>query len=127
MMIGKLGLVMIVVKDMARSVAFYRDVLGLRQLFVQDNWSQFDAGTILIGLHPEGDEVKVGPTSGCTIGIYVDDITKAVAEVKRRGGHFAVEPRSEPFGRWALLNDPDGYNIQIIELKSGYRELHKQA
>jgi predicted enzyme related to lactoylglutathione lyase len=127
MMIGKLGLIMVVVKDMTRSVGFYRDVLGLKQLFVQGNWSQFDAGNILVGLHPEGEEVKVGPTSGCTIGIYVDDITKAVAEIKRRGGHFAIEPRPEPFGRWALLNDPDGYNIQIIELKSGYRELHKQA
>jgi predicted enzyme related to lactoylglutathione lyase len=127
MMVGKLGLIMVVVKDMARSVAFYRDVLGLQQLFVQDNWSQFDAGNILIGLHPEGDEVKVSPTSGCSVGIYVEDIKLAVAEIKRRGGHFAIEPRQEPFGRWALLNDPDGYNIQIIELKSGYRELHKQA
>ncbi len=127
MMIGKLGLIMVVVKDMARSVAFYRDVLGLQQLFVQDNWSQFDAGNILVGLHPEGDEVKAGPTSGCTFGIYVQDITLAVAEIKRRGGHFAVEPRNEPFGRWALLHDPDGYNIQVIELKSGYRELHRQA
>ena len=125
MNVGKLGLIMIVVKDMERSVAFYRDVLGLELLFKQGNWSQFDAGNILIGLHPEGEEVKVSPTSGCTFGIYVDDLVKAASELKRRGGHFGIEPRDEPFGRWGLLRDPDGYGIQIIEMARGYRELHK--
>lgn len=127
MMVGKLGLLMIVVSDMERSVRFYRDVLGLTMLFQQNNWSQFDAGNIIIGLHPVGEEVKVGPTSGCTFGIYVDDIVKSVSELKNRGGHIAVEPRTEPFGRWALLKDPDGYNIQIVEMKSGYREAHHLA
>lgn len=126
MQVGKLGLVMIVVSNMDRSVAFYRDVLGLKMLFHQNNWSQFDAGQMLIGLHPEGEQVKVSPTTGFSLGIYVDDIMKTVSELKRRHGNIAIEPRPEPFGRWALLKDPDGYGIQLIELKSGYRETHKQ-
>jgi predicted enzyme related to lactoylglutathione lyase len=125
MEVGKLGLIMVVVRDMERSVAFYRDVLGLKMLFKQSNWSQFDAGNILIGLHPEGEEVKVGPTTGMSFGIYVDDVTRTAAELKRRGGHIAIEPRNEPFGRWALLQDPDGYNIQIIEMARGLRPQHK--
>ncbi len=126
MQVGKLGLVMIVVSNMDRSVAFYREVLGLKLLFHQSNWSQFDAGGMLIGLHPEGEQVKVSPTTGFSLGIYVDDITKSCSEIKRRHGNIAIEPRSEPFGRWALLKDPDGYGIQLIELKSGYRATHKQ-
>ncbi len=125
MMFGKLGLVMIVVRDMERSVAFYRDVLGLKLLIHQDNWSQFDAGNILIGLHPDGEEVKVSPTTGMSIGIYVDDIDKAVAEIRRRLAKIAVGPRSEPFGRWALVFDPDGYSIQIIEMARSLRAAHK--
>jgi lactoylglutathione lyase len=125
MQVGKLGLVMVVVRDMDRSVAFYRDVLGLKLLFHQGNWSQFDAGHIILGLHPEGEEVKVSPTTGMSLGIYVDDIVKACSELKRRGGHIAIDTRTEPFGRWALVKDPDGYNLQIVELKSGYREQHK--
>ncbi len=124
MQVGSLGLVMIVVKDMNRSVAFYRDVLGLKLLFHQDNWSQFDAGKFILGLHPEGEQVKVSPTTGFSVGVYVEDITKAVSELKRRGGKISIEPRMEPFGRWALLQDPDGYNIQVVELKNGYREQH---
>jgi lactoylglutathione lyase len=125
MMFGKLGLVMVVVRDMERSVAFYRDVLGLKLLIQQSNWSQFDAGNILIGLHPEGDEVKVGPTTGISIGIYVDDIDQAVIEIRRRFGKIAVGPRPEPFGRWALVFDPDGYSIQIIEMARSLRAQHK--
>ena len=125
MMFGKLGLVMIVVRDMERSVAFYRDVLGLKLLIHQDNWSQFDAGNILIGLHPDGEEVKVSPTTGMSIGIYVDDVDKAVAEIRRRLARIAVGPRPEPFGRWALLFDPDGYSIQIIEMARRLRAQHK--
>jgi len=125
MMFGKLGLVMIVVRDMERSVAFYRDVLGLKLLIHQDNWSQFDAGNILIGLHPDGEEVKVSPTTGMSIGIYVDDLDKAVAEIRRRLAKIAVGPRPEPFGRWALLFDPDGYSIQIIEMARSLRAQHK--
>ncbi len=127
MMFGKLGLVMIVVRDMERSVAFYRDVLGLKLLIHQDNWSQFDAGNIIIGLHPEGDEVKVSPTTGMSIGIYVDDMDQAVAEIRRRLAKIAIGPRAEPFGRWALLFDPDGYSIQIIEMARSLRAQHKLA
>lgn len=125
MEVGKLGLIMVVVRDMDRSVAYYRDVLGLKLLFSQSNWSQFDAGNILIGLHPEGEEVKVSPTTGMSFGIYVDDVTLATAEIKRRGGHISIQPRSEPFGRWALAKDPDGYNIQLIEMSRGLRAAHK--
>jgi predicted enzyme related to lactoylglutathione lyase len=125
MMIGKLGLVMVVVREMERSVAFYRDVLGLKPLILQSNWAQFDAGNILIGLHPEGDEVKVSPTTGMSIGIYVDDMDKAVAEIRKRFGKIAIGPRPEPFGRWALVFDPDGYSVQIIEMARGLRAQHK--
>ncbi len=127
MMFGKLGLVMVVVRDMDRSVTFYRDVLGLKLLLQQSNWSQFDAGNILIGLHPEGDEVKVSPTTGMSIGIYVEDIDKAVAEIRSRNGRVAVGPRPEPFGKWALVFDPDGYSVQIIEMARSLRAQHKLA
>ena len=123
-MFGKLGLVMIVVRDMERSVAFYRDVLGLKLLIHQANWSQLDAGNIILGLHPEGEEVHVSPTSGMTIGIYVDNMDKAVTEIRRRYGKIAKGPRTEPFGRWALVFDPDGYSVQIIEMARRLRAQH---
>ena len=123
-MFGKLGLVMIVVRDMERIVAFYRDVLGLKLLIHQNNWSQLDAGTLILGLHPEGEEVHVSPTTGMSIGIYVDNMDKAVTEIRRRFGKIVTGPRREPFGRWALVLDPDGYSIQIIEMARRLRAQH---
>ncbi|HEV8523403.1 MAG TPA: VOC family protein [Terriglobales bacterium] len=114
-MIGKLGLIMVVVKDMDRSVRFYRDVLGLRLEFTIPQWSQFDAGNIKIGLHPEGEQVKVSPTSGCTFGFEVTNIESTVAELKRKGASFLMEPHKEDFGWLAAVSDPDGYIIQIFQ------------
>ena len=45
-MIGKLTTIMVVVKDMKRSVQFYRDVLALPLGMESPHWSQFDLGNV---------------------------------------------------------------------------------
>jgi predicted enzyme related to lactoylglutathione lyase len=126
-MIGKLGLIMVVVQDMQRSVDFYTNVVGLKPVMMQPNWSQFDAGEVQIGLHPEGEEVKVRPTSGCTFGFYVESMEKTIAGLKSKGANIAIHPRKEEFGIWALITDPDGYGIQIIEASPAYGRLTESA
>lgn len=115
-MIGKLGLVMVVVKDMDRSVAFYRDVLGLKLQFQTPEWSQFDAGNIHVGLHAESDRLKVHPTESAQFGFYVDDIQQTVAELKSKGVHILRPPKQETFGTLSIFTDPDGYHIEICQL-----------
>ena len=114
-MIGKLQTIMVVVKDMDRSVRFYRDVLGLPLEFQSPHWSQFDLGNVTLGLHPEGKEVKVSPTSGCTFGFHVADIQKTISELKATGVQVFMEPRREQFGWLAIVGDPDGYYIQLFQ------------
>ena len=111
-MIGKLGLVMVVVIDMKRSVAFYREVLGLKVVFECPEWTQLTAGNIDVGLHPESEHLKAKPGT-CQIAFYVDDVQKAAAELKRKGVHFVMEPKKEEFGWLAVFTDPDGYHIQL--------------
>ena len=115
-MIGKLQTIMVVVSDMKRSVAFYRDVLGLNLEYETPQWSQFNAGNIGVGLHPEGKQVKVSPTSGCTFGFHVGDIQKTVSDLQAKGAKVFMEPRKEDFGGWlAIVGDPDGYYIQLYQ------------
>ena len=114
MMFGKLGLVMIVVRDMERSVAFYRDVLGLKLLMQQPNWSQLDAGNIIIGLHPDGEEVKVSPTSGMSIGIYVDDMD-AAASGRLRWVRARIRLDA---GRWFSIRM--GIACRLLKCRAGY-------
>ncbi len=44
-MFSKVDYVMVNVSDMPRSVAFYRDTLGLRLKFESPGWSEFETGT----------------------------------------------------------------------------------
>jgi predicted enzyme related to lactoylglutathione lyase len=115
-MIGKLGLVMVVVKDMDRSVAFYRDVLGLKLQFQTPEWSQFDAGNIHVGLHAESDTLKTHPTESAQFGFYVEDIQKTVADLKGKGVHILRPPKQEDFGILSIFTDPDGYHIEVCQL-----------
>lgn len=115
-MIGKLGLFMVVVKDMDRSVAFYRDVLGLKLLFQTPGWSSLDAGNVQVGLHAESEHLKVHPTEAAQFGFYVDDIQRAIGDLKAHGAHILMPPKQEDFGWLSVFQDPDGYHIQLCQM-----------
>ena len=115
-MIGKLGLLMVVVKDMKRSTAFYRDVLGLKLQFESPEWTQFDAGTVHVGLHSTSEHLDARPFNSVQLGFYVTDIHKAVDELKKKGAHIVKMPKKEDFGWLAILSNPDGYHIQLGQM-----------
>lgn len=116
-MIGKLGTIMVVVKDMARSTAFYRDVLGLKVSMESPEWTQLDAGNIAVGLHAESDRLKVEPREAVQFGFEVADVQKAAAELKAKGVKFVMEPHQEDFGWLAIFKDPDGHHIQLYKYR----------
>ena len=50
------------------------------------------------------------------IGIRVDDMDAATAELRRRGAKFSVEPREfRPGIRIAFLRAPDGVSVELVE------------
>lgn len=115
-MIGKLTTIVLVVKDMERSVAFYRDIVGLKLEMQEPYWSSLSAGNITLGLHPESPHAKAAPGMGCSFGFEVSDIQKVVGELKAKGVAVPLEPRDEGFGWLAIFNDPDGYAVQLVQL-----------
>ena len=115
-MIGSLTTVMLVVSDMARSVQFYKERLGLAVKFESPHWSALDAGTVTLALHPEGHEIRVGPGWGCTFGFEVENLEGVFAELRLSGVVVVTEPHRPQFGGWlAAIADPDGYPIQLYE------------
>jgi predicted enzyme related to lactoylglutathione lyase len=111
-MMGKLCLIMLIVKDMDRSVAFYHDVIGLTVQMHTPFWSSLGAGNIVLGLHPEGEHSKVAPETGCTFGFEVADIQQT-ATLKARDVKFLMEPKHEDFAWLAVIADSDGYAVQL--------------
>jgi lactoylglutathione lyase len=111
---AKFSVVMLVCSDLARSRDFYRDVLGLTPL--QDLPKRpvrfrLAEGAVL-SLHRKTDVLAVRPGS-LQLGFTVDDVDGFVGECIARGVPIFQDPYDEPFGRIAIVGDPDGYPVQV--------------
>ncbi len=105
---------MLVCADLARSRTFYRDVLGLKiKADRMPQWVEFElARGASLGLHPKSDLLAVRPGS-LQLGFAVKDVDRFVADCVGMGVPIFQDPYDEPFGRVAVIGDPDGYPIQI--------------
>ncbi len=105
------------VKDLGRSIAFYRDTLGLRFLFeAPPALAFFDCGGIRMMLTAQPDE-KV--ESHPIVYYKVPDIHAAAAELRRRGAPVAADPhvvaRLGAVELWlAFTEDPDGHVVGLM-------------
>ena len=118
MAVGSLGQVHVSVTDLDRSVAFYRDVLGVPLQFVVPGQPMafFASGDVRLYLGvPESPEFH----SRCVLYFWVADLD---AEVERLRG-LAVAPlephlvhRDGTNELWmAFLTDPDGHQIGLMQ------------
>ena len=114
---------MVNVADMSRSVAFYRDTLGLRLKFESPEWTEFATGTTTVALHrsppPQGKPAAfMGPTAGsCSFGFSVEDLDATWKELQTKQVRFVMPPtlREEEGIRLAVFLDPDGLAISLAE------------
>ena len=115
MTVEALDHVMLWTMDMDRAVGFYGDLLGLKLINRYGNeWAEFDAGPVKIGLHGGGDRSSVPP--GGTVVLRVGDLDSA--KVGLRSGGVVFEDHDgevEGLARFAMFADPDGNALQIIE------------
>ena len=106
-MFSKVDYVMVNVSDMRRSVAFYRDTLGLRLKFESPAWSEFETGATTLALHAgtraAGSEAatQAGPEAGtCSLGFSVPDLNSTYAELRERGARFVMPPTEQAKRRY---------------------------
>lgn len=107
----KLAFVYMPVQDLSRALEFYRDTLGLEEL-----WREGD-GTV--ALHGAGDEaalmldrVAPGPTPGPVF--VVESVAEFYAR-HRTALDFRAEPEEIPGGFWVELRDPDGQTVRVLD------------
>jgi catechol 2,3-dioxygenase-like lactoylglutathione lyase family enzyme len=116
--LGPIGQVSLVVRDVARAEAFYRDTLGLPYLFTFGDLAFFDMGGVRLYLQAVEDE-KWRP--GSHIYFLVDDIRSAYEELGKRGVKFSGAPHriytDEATGveEWmAFFEDSEGNGLAIM-------------
>jgi lactoylglutathione lyase len=107
--------------DMARSVAFYRDVLGIPLRFETSEWSEFVTDGATIALHksdsaaPEGDSRRAELPGTCRPGLQVADLDTFHQLMAANNVRCEQEP-TPTFGvRLAQYVDPDGLIFSVAE------------
>ncbi len=100
------------VRDMARSITFYRDVLGLPVRFESPEWTEFDTPGSTLALHLADDSSSAQnsvPAGICNLGFTVEDIDAFHQEMIAKGVTCLQLPEVEDFGgKLAGYADPDG-------------------
>jgi glyoxylase I family protein len=112
------------VKDVARSVAFYTQQLGL-ELDQQrlPAFAQVSVGNlklILSGPGASGSRPMPGgrpqePGGWNRVILHVADLASRIAELKQAGLHFRNEMEVGPGGKQIQIEDPDGNPIELFE------------
>jgi catechol 2,3-dioxygenase-like lactoylglutathione lyase family enzyme len=122
---------LLVVSDLARSVAWYRDVLGAELVGEYGGTSavfRFVGCWLLLvtGGDPTADKptVTMAPpadpdTASAELIVAVPDGRAAHAELVARGAAFLADPVEYPWEIRAFFRDPDGHLFEISQRKAG--------
>jgi len=113
----------ILVSDMARSVAFYRDVIGMPLKFESPGWTEFNTEGATWALHKcessagNSDGPKSETAGHCRPGFQVPNLSTFHARMLGNNVPCAQEP-AETFGsKIAQYIDPDGLVFSVAEAK----------
>jgi lactoylglutathione lyase len=116
----RLSYAIIFVSDMRRSVAFYRDVLGLPLRFESPGWTEFATAGATVALHQAtnagaADGPADVPAGRCRPGLSVPNLDEFHARMLATGV-LCLQPPKEVFGtRIAQYADPDGLAISVSQ------------
>lgn len=111
----QIGVVMLGVGEMARSLAFYRDTLGLGFKGQHEGFAFLDAGGVVLCLSESLARVTTQIPGATEIVFSVDDVRQAHKELASRGVKFTHEPRVVTGPMWAAnFQDPDGHNLSVF-------------
>jgi lactoylglutathione lyase len=121
----------LVVRDLERSIAFYRDVLGaelVREYGGSSAVFSFEGAWLLVvtGGGPTDDKPDVtfaAPTDAGRVShamtIRVPDAMAAYETLRGRGAAFLTPPVTSEWEVRGFFRDPDGHLIEISEFRGG--------
>lgn len=114
----KIGSVILIVSEMEKSLVFYKDILGLPIKNQSEAWTEFFVNGTVLALHPAENKSKLKTGISILIGFMVSDLEITVKKLKENKVKFFKEAKEEPFGKHAIIEDPDGHLISIAEINT---------
>ncbi|MDH5231558.1 MAG: lactoylglutathione lyase [Gammaproteobacteria bacterium] len=121
---------MIRVGDLEQSISFYTDVLGMK-LLRQKEYPEGEFTLAFLGYGDESENTVIELTYNWGVSQYeignafghlaieVDDVYQATDEIRKRGGKIIRDagPMNAGTTIIAFVEDPDGYQIELIGAK----------
>jgi predicted enzyme related to lactoylglutathione lyase len=104
---------MLMAADMRRAVRFYRDVIGLEEVFVSDFWSELRHGDAIIALHGGHDGTR-NPTG---LSFQFEDVLAKADSIREAGATILQAPgqrEGEPI-LLGIYRDAEGNEVFITQ------------
>ena len=103
--------------DYERSLAFYRDDIGLAVAREYGSGTVFHAGQSLIELAGHGTPPAGAPPFPGALWLQVRDVYATQAELEHRGVTIARAAAEEPWGLHEMhVEDPDGVTLIFVQV-----------
>jgi lactoylglutathione lyase len=116
--VTSLNLVVIRSADSERAIAFYR-LLGMT--FEKHRHGKgpehfaCELDQSVFEIYPRKDETD--STASVRLGFCVASVDKTMADLEAAGMMIVSPPKDSPWGRRAVVDDPDGHRIELTELR----------
>lgn len=115
MAVPVLNLVVLRAADLERAAAFYA-TLGMQLSQEQHGNGPVHLagrlGSVVFEVYPKGNAAG---SEGARVGLLVPSVAEAVAASSQAGGSVVSPPKSSSWGLRAVVADPDGHRVELLE------------
>lgn len=111
----KIDAVTVPVPDLDAGLRFYRDALGHKL-----RWRNDDIGQAALALADSDTELVLTTQLGYEPDWLVGSADEAAATIQAAGGRVVTEPFDIPVGRVAVVQDPFGNVLLLVDLSKGH-------
>lgn len=112
----RLNLLVIYVADLEVSCDFYR-ALGLTFVSEQHGSGPVHHAAVLDGMVVELYPRKPDrPAAQLRLGFQVAAVDSVVQRLQERGVRVISAPKESPWGRRAVVEDPDGHSVELVQV-----------
>ena len=133
----KIGMVILLVSDLHKMLAFYKNILGMKIKHESEEWVELftKEGSTKLALHLTGnrteERIRAEQIAAATkirtmlLGFNVSDLENVCEDLESKGVKFHKRLKVEPFGKHAIIEDPEGNLISMaeIEAEDAYKQI----
>ena len=109
------SMVMLGVRNIERSLSFYRDKLGIKVQMQFEGFAFLDSGAVRIILSEALAKNSANVAGAIEVIFTVDDVRAGTESLKQQGVTFSHEPHQVSGPMWAAnFPDPDGHLLTLF-------------